>query len=58
MSGEELKAALRAIGHNHRTFAAMTGVNERTIRRWFAGDQDIPLWAIVLVDLLRLQAAA
>jgi hypothetical protein len=32
-------------------FAAYTGVNERTVRRWLAGDLDIPNWVPVLLRL-------
>jgi DNA-binding transcriptional regulator YiaG len=59
MTAAELRAALARVGHSQRGFAAYTGVNERTVRRWIDGEQDVPKWVGVMLTLLeRLQVPA
>jgi DNA-binding transcriptional regulator YiaG len=41
-----------------REFAAMTGADERRVRRWFSGDEpDTPLWVAVLLLALAVPEA-
>jgi DNA-binding transcriptional regulator YiaG len=35
-----------------RAFAAFVGANERTVRRWAIGEQDIPQWVPVMIGLM------
>ena len=49
MTPEEFRAALAALGFSQRGFAAHTGSNERSVRRWALGEQDIPRWVPVLL---------
>lgn len=59
MTAAELRSALARVGHSQRGFAAYTGVNERTVRRWIDGEQDVPKWVGVMLLLLeRLQMPA
>lgn len=37
-----LRNAIAASGLSARSFAALLGVDERTVRRWLAGDREIP----------------
>jgi DNA-binding transcriptional regulator YiaG len=46
---DEFRAALAALGFSQRGFAAYTGSNERSVRRWALGEQDIPPWVPVLL---------
>lgn len=39
---DELRAAIRLSGLSARAFAAFVEVDERTVRRWLAGDRDVP----------------
>jgi DNA-binding transcriptional regulator YiaG len=52
MTAAELRATLARVGHTPRGFAAYTGVNERTVRRWVDGEQDIPKWVAVMLILI------
>ncbi len=49
---------LAALGYMQRGFAAFTGSNERTVRRWALGEQDIPSWAPVLPRLVEERATS
>jgi DNA-binding transcriptional regulator YiaG len=57
MTADELRAALAALGFTQRGFAAYTGSNERTVRRWVAGDLDIAHWVPVVIRLLERERA-
>jgi transcriptional regulator with XRE-family HTH domain len=48
----EFRAGLAALGMTQRGFAAFTGSNERTVRRWASGEQDIPPWVPVMLRLM------
>ncbi len=52
MTAGEFRAALAAVGYTQRGFAAFTGSNERTVRRWALGEQDIPPWVPVMLALM------
>jgi len=47
-----LRAAIGATTNSARAFAAMIGSDERTVRRWLAGDRDIPGPVLTLCRLL------
>lgn len=52
MTPAELKSARRALGLSAEGFARVVGVESgRTVRRWEAGDRDIPGPVKVLVAL-------
>lgn len=53
MTADEFRAALTALGMTQRWFAKYVGSNERTVRRWAEGTQDIPQWVPVMLALLR-----
>jgi len=57
MTADEFREAIAALGQSQRGFAAYTGSNERTVRRWALGEQDIPPWVPVLIRLLEQQRA-
>lgn len=52
MTSSDFRAALARLGYSQRAFAAYVGANERTVRRWVEGAQDIPRWVPVLLGLL------
>ncbi|HEY3848373.1 MAG TPA: hypothetical protein VGL95_14800 [Acetobacteraceae bacterium] len=54
MTPAEFREALAEVGFSQRGFATYTGSNERSVRRWALGEQDIPHWVPVL---LRCEAA-
>jgi len=57
MTAAEFRDHLAAQGCYQREFARYVGANERTVRRWAEGTQDIPKWVAVMLDLMeRLQA--
>lgn len=43
---------LRSLGYTLRGFAAFTGCNARTVLRWAKGEQDIPPWVDVMLQLM------
>lgn len=44
MTPADLRSALDRLGLSQQAAARLWGVNPRTVRRWLAGDQDIPEW--------------
>lgn len=44
MTPAELRAALDRLGLSQSGAARLWGMNPRTVRRWLAGEQDIPAW--------------
>jgi DNA-binding transcriptional regulator YiaG len=52
MTADAFRAALASLGHTQQGFAAYIGANERTVRRWACGEQDIPPWVSVMLDLM------
>lgn len=57
LTAGEFRDRLAALGLTQGGFARLTGVTDRTVRRWAAGDQDIPRWTCLLLDLLALPGA-
>lgn len=51
MTHTELRAALARLRTSQRAFATEIGANERTVRRWVSGKQDIPKWVQVVIRL-------
>jgi DNA-binding transcriptional regulator YiaG len=49
MTPTELRAALTRLGISQAETARVLGVDDRTVRRWAAGDRDIPQPAIRLL---------
>jgi transcriptional regulator with XRE-family HTH domain len=58
MSGEQLRAALAALGLSQLEAARRLGVDGRTVRRWVAGDRRIPGPVVELVRTWLARAAA
>jgi HNH endonuclease len=52
MTAEEFRAGLKEIGFTQQGFAAFTGANPRTVRRWSDGEQDIPPYVPVMIALI------
>jgi DNA-binding transcriptional regulator YiaG len=44
MTPTDFRAALDRLGLSQQAVARLWGLNPRTVRRWLAGDQDIPGW--------------
>jgi hypothetical protein len=57
VTADEFRDALAALGHTQRGFAAFTGSNDRTVRRWALGEQDIPPWVPVMLGLMGAPAS-
>ncbi len=53
MTADEFRNGLDALGATQRAFASLVGSNERTVRRWSSGEQDIPGWVPLMLRLLR-----
>lgn len=45
MTPAQFQAAIDQLGLSQQAVARLWGVNPRTVRRWVAGDQDVPEWA-------------
>ena len=54
MTSEAFRAALHDIGYGVREFAAFTGANPRTVRRWIDGEQDISPWVIPFMAMVKM----
>lgn len=53
MTPDELRKARQTLGLSAARFAAAVGVADgRTVRRWEAGDRDIPGSVVILVRLM------
>jgi len=52
MTAAEFRQALAGFGLSGRQFARLFNVDERTVRRWKAGELDVSRWVPVVVDLL------
>ena len=52
MIATEFRLRIAALGYSQRGFASYVGANERTVRRWIEGEQDIPQWVSVMLDLM------
>jgi DNA-binding transcriptional regulator YiaG len=52
MPGEEFRKALQRHGMSQVGFARYTGVDQRTVRRWAAGEFEPPKMVHVIIELL------
>jgi len=52
MTPTAFRQAIAALGYTQRGFASYVGSNERTVRRWAEGAQDIPAWVPVMLGLM------
>ena len=52
VTAPDFRHRITALGYTQRGFAAYVGANERTVRRWAEGEQDIPQWVGVMLDLM------
>lgn len=52
MTAAEFRTALANLHLTQRDYAARIRTNERTVRRWAAGDQVIPGWAVVILEFM------
>lgn len=58
MTAPEFCRRIAALGHSQRGFARLVHANERTVRRWAEGEQDIPGWVAVMLTLMEQGAKA
>jgi hypothetical protein len=58
LTAAAFRRRLAALGFSVRGFARRVGANERTVRRWIAGEQDIPPWVELVLDLMENSAVA
>jgi DNA-binding transcriptional regulator YiaG len=58
MTATEFRAELAGLGLSQTSFASITSVGDRTVRRWAAGTQDIPGWVPLVLRLLRQTSGA
>ena len=52
LTSEEFRREIAKQGLSQRGFARFVQANERTVRRWAEGEQDIPHWVPVMLDLM------
>lgn len=52
MTAAEFRSALLGLGLTGRQFARLFNADERTVRRWKAGDLDVSRWVPVALELL------
>ena len=52
MTPAQYKAAIKALGLSQRAAGKFLGVDERTSRRWIAGDAQVPESAAKLLRLM------
>lgn len=45
---------IKRLGYSQRGFARLFGNNDRTVRRWCEGEQDIPEWVWIVLGMLDL----
>lgn len=57
MTPQAFRAALSALGLTPTTFAAVSGANQKSARRWALSDDPIPRWVPVMLQLLALPGA-
>lgn len=58
MTPRQFQTKIEALGYSQRSFARFICQDERTIRRWIAGDRKIPTWIPVVLKLLEKLGAA
>jgi DNA-binding transcriptional regulator YiaG len=47
-----LREAFRTLDITQTTFAHLTGVTSRSVRRWVSGESDVPGWVPLLLNLM------
>lgn len=52
MTADEFRIGIEKLGISQRRFAEIAGIPERSMRRWLAGDNDVPVVVAVLLSLL------
>jgi hypothetical protein len=52
MTPEEFRIRLAGLGYSLHGFARYVEADERSVRRWADGEQDIPRWVPVMLALL------
>lgn len=52
MTAEEFRTALQSIDMPPLAFGRICGFEEKRIRQWMTGEQDIPIWVPVFVSVL------
>ena len=57
MTPTEFRRHLAALELTQGGFARLAGCTDRQVRRWAAGDAEMPQWAILIVLLLGLPGA-
>ena len=58
MTPVQLQTKLDALGLSQRAFANLICTNERSVRRWIAGERRVPPWIPVILKLLEKLRAA
>lgn len=53
MSPAQLRSEISNLGLTQREFAEVTGVDERTVRRWVLGERRVPAWVPRMIVLFR-----
>jgi len=54
MTGSELSGALHTLGLSAGQLARLGIANDVRIRKWLRGEEEIPAWLPVLLELLKL----
>ena len=57
ISADQFRNALDGLGLMRRSFVRIFGVNDSTAKRWARGDQEIPIWVPVALELLKVPGA-
>lgn len=56
MTAQEFRDGLNEIGMGYLAFSRIFGQDERRVRKWMGGDEDIPNWLPPVLGLLRANA--
>lgn len=52
MTPAKFSRLLKSLNYSEQAFADFTGCNVRTVLRWAKGEQDIPPWVPVMLQLM------
>jgi|GEM_PF-6759092 hypothetical protein len=58
MTGQQLRTALDGLDMPYMEFCRLTGANERTVKKWLDGEQDIPTWVSMALYIFKNQPDA
>lgn len=58
MDAGEFRADLQGIGMGYLAFSRIFGQDERRVRKWMAGQEDIPVWIPVVLEILKTTPGA